>query len=633
MAGLSFFISIFLRLQEEIFIKGWDQVMEERDLLFPSLPIFIVVCAAVFLSSDLYKGIWRFASLNDMTAIFKTTTIAVFIFTFLMFAITRLETIPRSLPFINWFVLIILLGGPRFIYRVFKDHQFKYVFSKDDQRLVPILLVGMGNKSELFIRELNRSSAPNYKIIGIIGKSKSNIGQKIHNVEVIDQISNLNNLLEKLKSENECPQRIVMATENLDTDGTQDLFNIAEKFGVTLSRIPSRMSLKSGISEMDEIESVPIEDLLGRTQTILNRKNIKSMIEGKRVLITGAGGSIGSELVRQICELNPSKLILADISENLLYEITQYLIEKKAKIKHKSYILDIRDKRKVEKIFKETSPEITFHAAALKHVPIVEMNPGEGLLTNVIGTRNIADACERNQVKVMVQISTDKAVNPTNIMGGSKRLSECYCQALDVNRKTNPNATQFVTVRFGNVLGSAGSVIPLFQRQLQEGGPLTITDPEMTRYFMTAKEAVQLVLQASAYGSGKQKLAHGTIFALDMGKPVKIIDLANQMIRLAGFVPKKQIKIKTIGVRPGEKIHEEVFHKNEKRIETDHKDVFAVAQEIPQFSEISSAINKIENFLVKGDEKNAIAVLKEVIPQYSKENNIIDLETKVKQST
>ena len=228
MAGLSFFISIFLRLQEEIFIKGWDQVMEERDLLFPSLPIFIVVCAAVFLSSDLYKGIWRFASLNDMTAIFKTTTIAVFIFTFLMFAITRLETIPRSLPFINWFVLIILLGGPRFIYRVFKDHQFKYVFSKDDQRLVPILLVGMGNKSELFIRELNRSSAPNYKIIGIIGKSKSNIGQKIHNVEVIDHISNLNNLLEKLKSENECPQRIVMATENLDTDGTQDLFNIAE---------------------------------------------------------------------------------------------------------------------------------------------------------------------------------------------------------------------------------------------------------------------------------------------------------------------------------------------------------------------------------------------------------------------
>ena len=623
MAGLSFLISCFLRLQEEIFFKGLDQVVEERGILFPSLPIFMIVCAAIFLRSDLYKGIWRFASLNDMTTIFKTTTMAIFIFTFLMFTLTRLDTIPRSLPFINWFVLIILLGGPRFIYRIFKDREFKYVFARDDSRLVPIILLGTGNKSELFIRELNNTPVPNYKVVGIVGVNKSNIGQKIHNVEVIGEFSNLHEILEKLKEKNNCPQRIVVA-DDLSADKLQELLSVAEKFGMTLSRIPNRMNLKSGISEKDEIGPIAIDivDLLGRTQTTLNIKNIKSMIEKKNILITGAGGSIGSEIVRQICQLNPSKLILADISENLLYEINQYLIEKKPNINHESYILDIRDQNKVEAIFKNTNPDIVFHAAALKHVPIVEMNPGEGILTNVMGTKNIADACEKTQVKVMVQISTDKAVNPTNIMGGTKRLSECYCQSLDINRKTNPNATQFVIVRFGNVLGSAGSVIPLFQRQLQEGGPLTITDKEMTRYFMTAKEAVQLVLQASAYGSDRKKLAYGSIFALNMGKPVKIIDLANQMIRLAGLVPNKQMKIKIIGVRPGEKIHEEVFHENERKINTDHKDVFAVAQEIPQLSEISSTINRIGDSLAKGDEKNAIAILKEVLPQYSKENNI-----------
>jgi O-antigen biosynthesis protein WbqV len=350
------------------------------------------------------------------------------------------------------------------------------------------------------------------------------------------------------------------------------------------------------------------------------------MIAGRTVLVTGAGGSIGSELTRQAAEYGAGRLILLDHSEYLLYSIALELSESFQRIDTRSVLADVRDQAGLERLFAEERPEIVLHAAAVKHVPLAEDNPPEAALTNVIGTRNVADSCRSHGVTAMVLISTDKAINPSSVMGATKRLAECYAQACDMAERTQDtrqrgSGTRFTTVRFGNVLGSTGSVVPLFSRQIERGGPVTITHPEMTRYFMTVREAVQLVLQAAAISLRQQDGADvGKVYVLDMGEPVKIVDLARQMIRLAGLRPDKDVQIQYTGVRPGEKLHEELFHSQEPVLDTGHRGLQLAAARTANIEVLRKAIGELESNARAGSVEQVRDILRHNVPEYRRQN-------------
>ncbi|HEX2135104.1 MAG TPA: nucleoside-diphosphate sugar epimerase/dehydratase, partial [Microvirga sp.] len=394
-------------------------------------------------------------------------------------------------------------------------------------------------------------------------------------------------------------QRLIVtgAAERLDGAAKAELFERAHQFGLTLARLPRLTEFKKaddGDRHRIELQPIALEDLLGRPQVALDRRAIAELIRGRRVLITGAGGSIGSELTRQVAALAPAQLLLVEHNEFNLYRIDLELRELSPAPPAVPLLCDVRNRERVNQIFARHHPEVVFHAAAFKHVPLVEANPAEGLLTNTLGTRNIADAACAHRAVAMVLISTDKAVNPTSFMGASKRLAEYYCQALDLAARPPGTAgTRFLTVRFGNVLGSSGSVVPLFQRQLAQGGPLTVTHPEIKRYFMTIPEAVGLILQASTYG-----LAHGEergrILVLDMGEPIKIVDIAAQVIRLAGLEPERDIRIEFTGLRPGEKLYEELFDATETPVPTSAPGVLAAMPRPIEFGRLRSTLDRLE---------------------------------------
>ena len=532
MASISFMVALFLRLGSSIEFYSME-------LLILGTGLFTAVAAIVFRYMKMYRGVWRYASLNDLVNITKSASLVILIFLVLLFMTTRLENLPRSLPFINWFVLIALLGGSRFIYRLFKDRRLEFKLESNTFQRVPVLLVGAGDSAELFIRSLSRSDS-NYRVSGIVSGTEARVGRDIHGVEILGTIEQIPEIVNDLSKLGPPPQRLIITSERLEGAQIRDLLDTANVLGMTLARLPSLTDFKSGPGPNHEITVHPIdvEDLLGRPQTMLDRSSMEGLIKGKRILITGAGGSIGSELVRQISALTPASVALVENSEFNLYKINMELSKHHPNLRCQALIGDVRDSRRINNIFSSFKPDLVFHAAALKHVPMVEENMIEGLNTNVLGTMNVADASKTTGVSTFVQISTDKAVNPTNIMGASKRMAECFCQALDAAE----GKTRFVTVRFGNVLGSTGSVVELFRKQISEGGPVTITDPKMKRYFMTVRESVELVLIASAFGNNHRDQI-GKIYVLDMGEPVLISDLAKQMIRLAGRIPNKDISI------------------------------------------------------------------------------------------
>jgi O-antigen biosynthesis protein WbqV len=387
---------------------------------------------------------------------------------------------------------------------------------------------------------------------------------------------------------------------------------------MTVARVPRATDFREGPGDGLELRPIAIEDLLGRPQTVLDRPAMRALCAGRRVLVTGAGGSIGSELVRQISDFGPARLALLDSSEYQLYEIDLELARRHAQLPRAALLADVRDARRVNALLAAERPEIVFHAAALKHVPMVEAHPDEGVLTNAIGTRIVADACVKHGVGAMVVISTDKAVNPSSVMGASKRLAEQYCQALDLAEAKKPAggaSTHFVVVRFGNVLGSTGSVVPLFQKQLAEGGPLTVTHPEVDRYFMTVREAVELVLMASAAGAADRRFS-GKVFVLDMGAPVKIVELARQMIRLAGKTPGRDIKIAFTGLRPGEKLREELLHAQEDLVPTDAKAILLASPRTSDLKLLARAFDELERHARAGATPEALALLKHLVPEY-----------------
>ncbi|MEE2932774.1 MAG: nucleoside-diphosphate sugar epimerase/dehydratase [Pseudomonadota bacterium] len=605
MATISFPLALYLRLGDE-----FPLIMNSE--IAVANAGFSITAVSAFIFSKMYRGIWRYASINDLLTITKAVTFAILIFFSILFVLTRLEGIPRSAPLIQWFILMALLGGPRFCYRSIKDRHLGNIVGKISHRRVSVLLIGAGDNAETFIREQARDPNSVYHIIGVIDQDNGRVGREIHGVPIIAELTGLDKVLREYS--NVGLQRIILTNRDLAGETVREMLGIAEQHGITMARLPLLTELKTDLENTAETRPIDITDLLGRPQAVLDRDAIKKLVAGKKILITGAGGTIGKELVRQISDHNPAHITLLDNAEYNLYQIDMELSNRHKELSRKAVLGSVRDRKRMENLISQLKPELVFHAAALKHVPMVEANPLEGILTNTIGSQIVADACQQAKVAVMVQISTDKAVNPTNVMGATKRLAECYCQSLDVAERPS-DGTRYVTVRFGNVLGSTGSVVPLFQNQLAKGGPLTVTHKDITRYFMTKGEAVELVLQASAKGSEDSE-AGGKIFVLDMGAPVKIYDLAEQIIRLSGQKPGKDVKIDIIGLRPGEKLHEELLHVSEDLVPTQSPGLFLAAPKVRDLNYLK------ENFMIMitsaqaGNLSVTLRHLAELVPEY-----------------
>ncbi|QCG96939.1 polysaccharide biosynthesis protein [Azospirillum sp. TSA2s] len=617
MTGVALVVALYLRVGGSAFGLYFDA-------LVIALPTLVGISAAVFVLFGLYRGIWRYASIPDLIQVVRAVTVAVLCFVLAMFLLTRAELLPRSLPPILWLVQMLLLGGPRFAYRFMKDRRFSWAEAVEGVPRIPVLLLGVGDAAELFIRSLDQPGQSAYRVVGILDDKGRRIGHAVRGVPVLGGPDDLEQVVRTLERKGERPQRLIITKGNAELKGAmlRSLLDRAEAQGLVMSRLPSLTEFKSALGEGKGVEVRPIalEDLLGRPQAVLDRGAISGLIGGRRVIVTGAGGTIGSELVRQIATLGPERLILLDAGEFNLYSIEMEVREKFPGLDTRAVIADVRDRDRIMRLFQDERPALVFHAAALKHVPLVEANPCEGALTNVIGTRNVADAARAAGCLAMVLISTDKAIRPTSVMGAAKRFAETYCQALDVlpPRDATEQATRYMTVRFGNVLGSSGSVVPLFTRQLAQGGPLTVTHPDMRRYFMTVREAVELVLQASAHGATRAE-DRGKILVLDMGEPVKIADLARQMIRLAGYRPGVDIEIAYTGLRPGEKLFEEILTAAEAPSRTEADGVFLASPRLIDYALINRAVGELEAAARAGDGERVLSILGTVVPDFRAE--------------
>ena len=580
--------------------------------IFPATPIvstIIVFSCTIFsfILFGVYKRIWRYSSTDDLLIITKATLISVILAAFAFFLTTRLENMPRSTMLIYFILLTILSGGSRITYRLIRDKTLAPINNINER--INVLLIGASDEAEALIRSSHKPDGP-YHIIGIFDNDKSKLGRKIRGVDVIGSIEKVyetNSFIKEKKI-----TKIIIADKNITRKDIGLLLKYVDKIGISLARLPKISELNKAIdSKSNEARPINIEDLLGRSETRFDKNNLEEFINNKIILITGAGGTIGSELANQISDMGPKKIVLSDYSEFALWNITDKI---SAKIDNKnisSVLLDVRDKHEIDKTFKKYKPDIILHAAALKHVPICEDHPSDAMRTNVIGTKNISEKAIKYRTKTMVLISTDKAVDPTNFMGASKRAAEIYIQNLDREK----SYTDFVTVRFGNVLGSTGSVIPLFQNQISRGGPLKVTHKEATRFFMSVKEAVELVL--ISLNSSINKKEKGDINVLEMGEPMKIDNLAKQLARLSGLTPGKDIKINYTGLRVGEKLHEKLFHKEEIKITTSHPDILIAKSRQLNFSNVNKTLLTLEDFLVKNNEKEAIKILKNLVPEFS----------------
>jgi len=619
MTAFGFVLAFLLRVGGATWTIYWDA-------LALGLPLIVLFGALSYLYFDLYCGIWRYASTSDLFQLTKAVTVTTLAFVIAMFFLTRLESVPRSIPIIYWFASITLLGGPRFMYRMMKDRRIDPLrFRLKDDR-IPVLLIGTDVRAELFIRSLAADPHAAYKVVGVVDDAARRVGRNIHGIKILGSIDDLRHIVERLGKQGQRPRRLVLSKMPRDIEPALmgRILDEAQHLGLQPCRLPSLTDFKdaNGAGGM-ELRPIAIDDLLGRPPTVLDPGALKDLIAGRRVLVTGAGGSIGSELCRQIAAQAPGLLILLDSSEYNLYSIDLAIAEEEPSVARMPILCDVRNRQRISSIFQQYRPELVFHAAALKHVPLVENNPAEGVLTNCIGTRNVADAALAVGSVAMVLISTDKAVRPANVMGATKRIAESYVQALDVNAPrlvgdSGSRPTRFMTVRFGNVLGSSGSVVPLFRRQLAHGGPLTVTHPNMERYFMTIGEAVELVLHASAYGA-REGRERGKIFVLDMGKPVKIVDLAVQMIRLSGLRPDIDIKIEYTGLRPGEKLYEELLYEHETPLPSELAGVLIASPHIIDFALLDRIMNELANAALQEDMDKVLGILSNLVPDYSRD--------------
>ena len=529
------FLALFVRLDLSMELLRKSGFM---DNLYLYIPIFCAVTVLAFIPSKLYNSLWEFASIDELLHIvFAVVLIALLQLAAIVFGFLDL---PLSFPILFGFFLSLLVVAVRFSYRLFRSGVRRH---RSNQTTKRTMLIGAGSGGMLVLREFQASENSQNQVVCIIDDDPKKSGRYLHNVKIVGTRADILKAAKDYKVE-----EIVFAIPTADVKERKAILNICQQTGCKLKMLPGIYQLANGEVKVQKIRDVDVLDLLGRDSVKVDLSQIAGYLQDKTVLVTGGGGSIGSELCRQIAQHSPKRLIIFDIYENNAYEIQQELRRSCPELDLVTLIGSVRDTERVELVFRTYRPEIVFHAAAHKHVPLMEDSPNEAIKNNVFGTYHVAQAADKFGTNTFVLISTDKAVNPTNVMGASKRICEMIVQMM-----ANRSKTKFVAVRFGNVLGSNGSVIPLFKEQIAEGGPVTVTHPDIIRYFMTIPEAVSLVLQAGAYAN------RGEIFVLDMGEPVRIDDLARNLIRLSGFMPDVDIEVKYTGLRPGEKLFEEML--------------------------------------------------------------------------
>ena len=589
------------------------QLMEIDFSVFASQLIFVLgLRLLAFLYFQSYAGIIRHTSIEDAILILK----AVFAGSFgavMVSAVIRntlgfehVFNLSASILIIDFFICLFWMVILRFFVKSFYES-----FVNQFKPTIGVLIYGAGYTGMLTKNVFQTDRSTNYKILGFIDDNESKIGKTIEGIKVYS----LPEVLDKFVGSND-GMEVIMAINNMSAKSKRKISDIFLDRGVVVKALPPVDKWVEGEFAMNQIHNVKIEDLLGREVIQMNNKRIGEEISGKVILVTGAAGSIGSEIVRQLIAYFPAKLVLVDQAESALYDLEYELAGKvPTNVQLIVNVADVSDTRRVSKIFKNHRPDIIFHAAAYKHVPLMENNPYEAIKTNVIGTRILSELAAEVGVEKFVMVSTDKAVNPTNVMGATKRLAEMYTQSMN---QLEGVKTKFIATRFGNVLGSNGSVIPLFKKQIERGGPVTVTHPEITRYFMTIPEACELVLEAATMGQG------GEVFVFDMGESVKIIDLAKKMITLSGLRVDKDIEIRYTGLRPGEKLYEELLNNDENTLPTHHPKILIAEVNTPSYAYMEVATNDLNHLLSSGTNNSIVAKIKEIIPEYKSNNSVFE---------
>jgi len=551
--------------------------------------------------TNVYNKIWYYASITELKEIFKTSFIINSLF--ILYLYFFLITFSRSVVIINFVLDIFVLGSTRFLLRLIKNY---YLNNNNDKAQNNILIVGAGDAGEILIREYQKHPELGKKIVGLIDDDNNKHGLEIHGIKVLGD----RNIIPSVIKENNVDE-VIISIPSAKGEEIKEIYNLSKDENVKVKTVPSIHEIVDGKFNINQIRDVKVEDLLKRDQINLIEDEISGYLSDKVIFITGGAGSIGSELCRQSAKFSPERLIIFDINENDSYFLKRELKEKFSNLNVEIEIGSVRDKNKVINCISEYKPDVIFHAAAHKHVPLMENNPEEAVKNNIFGTKNVVEAAHKFNVKRFILISTDKAVNPTNVMGATKRVAEMIVQSYNKKSKT-----KFMAVRFGNVLGSKGSVIPIFKKQIEQGGPITVTHPEVKRYFMTIPEAAQLVIQSGAIGNG------GEVFILDMGEPIKIIELARDLIKLSGYQEDIDIEIEIVGLRPGEKMYEEILLDTEEDISTEHEKIYISNLNSISKQKVLTNVESLNKSINNPDKSNIINILKKIVKEYEPKNNL-----------
>lgn len=580
------FLAFFIRFEGNVDARYYD-------VLFSLLPVIVSVRLSVFYFMGLYNRLWRYASIRELLSIIGAVSLSSLLLATYVYAIG--VNLPRSIGLLAWLLNIIFIGGSRLGIRIL--HYVLQQIKGNKKQFTNVLIIGAGDAGAMIAREINQRYCDTKKIIGFIDDSNYKKNQKLFGAKVLGKCQDI----ARVVAENNVVE-IIIAMPSVEGNLLRQIVRECKATNCPVKTLPGMYELIDGKVSIQQLRNIDLEDLLRREPIKLDLAQITSYLTNKRVLVTGAGGSIGSELCRQIAKMTPKMITLLGKGENSIYEIERELRGKYPHLVIEAVIADVRDEQRIHSVFSQFKPQVVFHAGAHKHVPLMEAQPAEAVRNNIFGTKTVAEAADRAEVETFVMISTDKAVNPTSVMGATKRVAELIIQ--NMSKISN---TKFVAVRFGNVLGSRGSVIPLFKQQIAQGGPITITHPEMKRYFMTIPEASQLVLQAGALAKG------GEVFVLDMGEPVKIVDMATDLIELSGLVPNKDIEIKFSGLRPGEKLFEELLTAEEGTTSTKHQKIFVANIKDVDEEKLYSGLAKLINES-RADE--IIRIMTSLVPTY-----------------
>lgn len=571
------------------------------EVLPPLLATSLFIRTLVHWRLGLFHGLWRYSGSRDLRSLVWAATLSSIVYAAAWAFSFSAGFFPRSIFVLDWAFSILIVGGLRFSIRTIREVAIQNAMPKSQAPRRRVLVIGAGDAGEMLMREITRTYARRYEPVAFLDDNTRKHGEQIHGVPVAGPISKVTELASEKKVD-----EIIIAMPSVTGAEMRKVLELCRPTGAKIRTVPGVDKMIDGRVTFNQLVEVNIEDLLRREPVKLDTEQVGASIKGRVVMVTGAGGSIGSELCRQVARFSPGRLLLVEQAENSLFHVERQLRAEFPDVVLVPYIADICDTKRLEALFEKERPQVVFHAAAHKHVPLMEENPGEAIKNNVFGTRKVADLAHRFDVERFVMVSTDKAVNPTSVMGVSKRVAEIYVQSLSQKSKT-----QFVTVRFGNVLGSAGSVVPLFREQIAKGGPVHVTHPEMKRYFMTIPEASQLVLQAGAMGHG------GEIFLLDMGEPVLIVDLARDLIRLSGLDPDRDIEIKFTGIRPGEKLFEELGVDDEKVEKTKHPKIFVGNFRPYPLADIERGLAELHTLSDGADTLSVKRAFKRIVPEYT----------------